>query len=717
MPKEITQDLVYQCLKAAGQPLSFRALCDAFEVQERADKRRLSPLLEALVANGSILVNRNGDYGLVTQMALMRGTVIGHADGYGFLRLSDGGPDWFLPPRQMDLVFPGDLVLARAAGADRRGRDKASIVDVLSRNTQELAGRFKQEAGVAWIVPENPQVGHQVLIPPDQCGGAKSGDLVRVRILRQPERNLQPMAAVVEVLGADMDVATRIDIAITEFGLPREFPSQVEAELADLARPQLTSDCRDLRDIPFVTIDGADAKDFDDAVHARRTPKGWRLWVAIADVSRYVRPGTALDAEARERGTSVYFPGRVVPMLPPALSDDLCSLRPDQDRHALVCEMSIGADGQLRSSRFYAGLIRSCARLVYEDVSKVLESRRAHPRRADLEVLESLFKVLHQARQSRGALDFEGREVFFDVGEDGKLRDIRPIQRSLAHRMIEECMIMANVAAARFIRRHKLLSLNRIHAPPPPDTLVDFRQFLAEWGLVLGGRQAPGPEHYQAVLQAVAGTPQAALVQGALMRTLSQAQYSPASEGHFGLALADYAHFTSPIRRYPDLMVHRAIKWSLAQTAADLELPWSFEELQALGAHCSERERRADQASWSVIEALKCEFLAERVGEDFTGEIVGVTNFGLFVEIDRVRASGLVHISALGRDYFVHDAKLHRLRGERSGQIYRLGDQMKVRLVRADAQERKIDFQPLAHRSLTGFGKSASSKSTQWREL
>ncbi len=715
MPQKFTQQSILEQLKRAGQPLSFRALCERLSVAGKAEKRQVTPLLEELVSAGTVLINRNGDYGLVQEMQLLRGRVMGHADGYGFLRTEQGPPDAFLPPRQMSLVFPGDVVLARPAGADRRGREKVSIVDVLERNTQELAGRYHEEAGVSWVVPDNPQTTHQVLIPPDRRGGARNGELVRVRITRQPERDLQPMAAVEDVLGSTMNVATRIDIAITEFGLPREFPPAVIAELRDVQRPALTADCRDCRNIEFVTIDGADAKDFDDAVHAVATAKGWRLWVAIADVSRYVTPGSALDGEARERGTSIYFPGRVIPMLPPALSDDLCSLRPDEDRHALICEMLIDHDGQLRSSKFFPGLIRSRARLIYDDVARVLNQGEAHPQAGSLKVLHGLFEVLHAARQERGALDFEGREVFFDVGDDGCLQDIRPLQRNVAHRMIEECMIMANVAAARYLRRHKLHSLNRIHPAPPLDSLADFRRFLAEWGLVLGGRQAPGPEHYQAVLQAVAGTPQATLVQGALLRTLSQAQYSPAMEGHFGLALADYAHFTSPIRRYPDLMVHRAIKWRLQAEAVNEQAPWSFDAMEKLGAHCSDRERRADQASWSVIEALKCEFLAGMVGQEFTGEIVGVTNFGLFVELDAYRASGLVHISSLGRDYFVHEPTLHRLRGDRSGVMYRLGDQMKVRLVRADAQERKIDFEPLAHRSLLG-GK-AGSESSQWRDL
>ena len=717
MSLKITHKSVLEHLQAAGQPLSFRALCERLGVISKSEMRQLTPVLEDMVADGQILVNRKGDYGLVRQMRLIRGQVMGHPDGYGFLRPDEGSGDWFLPPRQMSQVFPGDVVLARPAGADRRGREKASIVDVLERHTHELAGRYHQESGISWVVADNPQITQQMLVPPDARGEARNGELVRVRIMRQPKRNEQPIAAVQEVLGSTLNVSTRIDIAITEFGLPREFPEAVDKEMRKVARPRLTDDCEDARKVPFVTIDGVDAKDFDDAVHVARTPKGWRLRVAIADVSRYVRPGTALDAEARNRATSIYFPGRVIPMLPPALSDDLCSLRPDEDRHALICEMQIGRDGQLRSSRFFPALIRSRARLIYDDVAEVVEKNLKHPQAKALQTLHELFEVLHAARQQRGALDFEGREVFFDVDDEGHLQDIRPLQRNVAHRMIEECMIIANVAAARFLRRHKLHSLNRIHAPPPADTLADFRRFLAEWGLVLGGRQQPGPEHYQAVLEAASHTPQAALVQGALLRTLSQAQYSPASEGHFGLALADYAHFTSPIRRYPDLMVHRAIKWQLSHQGVNQKAPWSFEEMQQLGAHCSERERRADQAGWSVIEALKCEFLADRVGEEFEGDIVGVTNFGLFVEIPEYRASGLVHISSLGRDYFVHEAAQHRLRGERSGKIFRLGDQMKVRLVRADAQERKIDFEPLAHRSPLGKGPAGSSESQQWREL
>lgn len=726
MTQSITQERVFQQLSQAGQPLSFRALSDTLGVSEKADKRRLTSVLDELSAAGRVLVNRNGDYGLVDQMDLLRGVVIGHPDGYGFLKTDKPGSDWFLPPRQMDLVFPGDRVLARPAGTDRRGRDKASIVEVLARKTEEVAGRFHLESGVSWVVPENPQNAHQLLVPPEHRGGAVNGDMVRARILRYPERNVQPMAVILQVLGAATDVATRIDIAITEYGLPQEFPDAVKAELVDLPRPALAADCHDSRDMPFVTIDGADAKDFDDALCARRTPQGWRLWVAIADVSRYVVPGTALDDEARERATSIYFPGRVIPMLPPVLSDDLCSLRPDEDRHAMVCEMVIGRDGQMRSSRFYAALIRSRARLIYEDVAKVLEGEGGqHPQAAGLKILDEVFVALHAAREARGALDFEGREVSIEFAEDGSLAAVHPVTRTRAHRLVEECMVAANVAAARFLRRHKLVALNRVHPPPPADTLADFRQFLAEWGLTLGGRQKPGPEHYQAVLSEVAGQPQATLVQGALLRALSQATYAPDLIGHFGLALEDYAHFTSPIRRYPDLVVHRAIKWALSSHVNE-DWPWSFDAMTTLGGHCSDRERRADQASLGVVQALKIEFLSRRIGEVFEGEVVGVTNFGLFVEIDEVRVSGLVHISALGRDYFHHEPALHRLRGERSGQMFRLGDRMRVRLIRADAQDRKIDFEPLAHQPVVlssgpGGGKRGKrdkiQDQTQWREL
>ncbi|MGJ8668600.1 MAG: ribonuclease R [Oceanococcus sp.] len=722
MSSKITQDGVFSALRQAGLPLSFRALCEKLEIAEKADKRSTTSVLEDLVSQGRVLVNRQGDYALVEEMNLLRGVVIGHRDGYGFLKTEQAGPDWFLPPRQMDLVFPGDRVLARSAGRDRRGREKASVVDVLERNTVEMAGRFKCEADLAWIVPENPQIHHQVLIPKDHRGEAKDGDVVRVKILRQPDRNAQPLGAVQQVLGAELDVSTRTDIVVTDFGLPRAFPEAVEAEVKNLPRPQVDRHCRDARDIPFVTIDGIDAKDFDDAVFARSTPKGWRLWVAIADVSRYVRPGTALDQEAQARATSVYFPGRVIPMLPPVLSDDLCSLRPDQDRHALIAELVVGSDGHLRSSKFYPGLIRSRARLVYDDVAQMLEQDdHTHPQAESLFTLNELFEVLAQVRGQRGALDFEGREVFFDVGDDGFLHDIKPVTRNRAHKLIEECMILANVAAARYIRKRKLLALNRVHPPPPADTLQDFRRFLAEFGLSLGGRNKPGPEHYQAVLSEVADQPFAPLVQGALLRTLSQAVYSPESDGHFGLALDDYAHFTSPIRRYPDLNVHRTIKWALGVDAGGVE-PGSEESLQDLGAHCSERERHAEQAGWAVVEALKCEFLESRVGEEFEGEIVGVTNFGLFVEIERVRASGLVHISSLGRDYFSHEPEYHRLRGERTGQVFRLGDRMRVRLSRVDAQERKIDFEPLAHKPLVAdsrrTGKAERAKKThEWREL
>mgnify|MGYP000300694617 CR=1 FL=1 len=512
MSADLNPEIVAKALAQAGEPMSFPALSEVLGIEAKTDKQQLTSILQGLSEQGEVLKNRRGHYGLVKQMDLIRGRVLGHADGYGFLRPDEGEGDWFLPPRQMEKVFPGDSVLVRSGGQDRRGRDQAEIVEVLERRTHSLVGRFRSEAGTHWVEPDNPQISHRLLVAADERGEAQPGDLVQVSVQRQPAARTPPLARIDKVLGTTLNAEMRVDVAVIDFGLPQEFPPAVLAETRDVVRPQLQPDCSDARDLPFVTIDGADAKDFDDAVHARRTRGGWTLWVAIADVSRYVRPGTALDREAQERATSAYFPGRVVPMLPPALSDDLCSLRPDEDRHALICEMKISNKGEIGAAQFSAGLIRSRARLIYEEVAEVLEQGADHPQRPLLQELQALYEALFKARQRRGALDFEGREVRFAFDDKGLVADILPVQRTIAHRLIEECMIAANVAAARHLRRAKLPCLNRIHAPPAADNLADFRAFLGEWGLSLGGQQDPQPGDYQAVLDQVAGRPEAVVI-------------------------------------------------------------------------------------------------------------------------------------------------------------------------------------------------------------
>ncbi|KXS39791.1 MAG: ribonuclease R [Halomonadaceae bacterium T82-2] len=688
--------------------------------QVEAVRRRLA----AMERDGQILRNRRGAYALIDKLDLIKGKVLGHRDGIGFLLRDDGKkPDLVLPPRQMRRVFHGDHVLVRISGRDRRGRDEATIVEVLSRNTQSLVGVFRErssEFGV--LIPENTRITQEVIVPNSATGGARDGQVVSVRITQQPETRVQPVGEVTEVLGERMDPGMEIDIAIRSYEIPDAFPPEVEAQIDGMSDQVAEADKHhriDLRDTPLVTIDGEDAKDFDDAVCAWKTKSGsWKLLVAIADVSHYVRPGSALDQEAHVRGNSVYFPGQVVPMLPELLSNGLCSLNPEVDRLTLVCEMNISKTGAISRHRFYEAVIRSHARLTYTQVGEMLEApdsplgqelcQRYHHLLPSLHNLHALYKLLRQSREERGAIDFETTETEILFNAERKIETIVPRSRNDAHKLIEECMLAANVATARFLDKHDLPALYRIHQPPAAERLDKLRLFLNELGLTLPGGDEPTPQDFQTLRETIKDRPDADIIQTVMLRTMSQAVYSPHNEGHFGLAYQAYAHFTSPIRRYPDLLVHRAIRSVIRgprQTSNVLRAegtpvekpstwcPYTFEQMIELGEHCSMTERRADDATRDVTDWLKCEFMSDKVGDTFDGTIASVTQFGIFVRLDDVYVEGLVHVTSLPSDYYHYEPEKHRLKGERGGFAYRLGDGVTVQVARVDLDERKIDFE------------------------
>ena len=539
------------------------------------------------------------------------------------------------------------------------------------------------------LVPEDRRIAHDILVPPDGARKAKPGEIVTVELVEPPAPHAQPVGRVAEVLGHHADPGMEIEIALRKFDLPHRFSRQALAlakSLPDEVREEDRRGRRDLRSLEFVTIDGETAKDFDDAVYCEPAGKGYRLWVAIADVSHYVKHGDALDLDARERGTSVYFPGRVIPMLPEKLSNGICSLNPDVDRLAVVCEVEISGQGELGRYEFYPAVFRSHARLTYTQVWADLSSGRPP---AHLARLYELFKVLFGSREKRGAIDFETLETRMIFDAHGKIERIVPEARNDAHRIIEECMLAANVCAGSFIARHKQPVLYRVHDVPAEDKVAALRAFLAELGLQLPGGDIPKPRDYAALLGKIRKRPDFSLLQTVLLRSLKQALYTPENVGHFGLAYEAYVHFTSPIRRYPDLLVHRAIKALLAGKRYDGGLDWA-----ALGRHCSETERRADDASRDVESWLKCYYMREHVGETFAGTITGVVPFGLFVTLDDYFVDGLVHISELGRDYFQYDGARHLLYGERTRKRFRLADRMSVKLVRVDVDQRKIDLVP-----------------------
>ena len=698
-----SREFILQYLEDRGMPLTLDELCAEWQVDGNWEFEALSRRLRAMERDGQLIRNRREGYGPVAKMNLVIGRVIGHSEGHGFLIPDEGGDNLFLSPRQMRKLLHGDRAVARVIGVDYRGRREGAVVEVLERNTETVVGRFCEERGACFVIPDNKRINQDIMVPPDGRGEAQAGQIVIVELIEQPGSHSRPLGRVKEVLGEHMAPGMEIRIAIASHSIPVEWPEAVveEAHRHGEAVPESAKQGRwDLRATPLVTIDGITARDFDDAVYCEKRGANWWLLVAIADVSWYVRPDTALDREARKRGNSVYFPDRAIPMLPEALSNGLCSLKPAVDRLCLVCEMTFNAEGRIVRSRFAEAVMRSHARLTYDTVAAIVAERDPRVRGEFAELvphldrLHELYQVLRIGRDQRGAMDFDTQETVIEYGADRKIERILPTERNDAHRLIEECMIAANVAAARFLQRQKMLGLYRIHEGPTEDRLNKLRAFLGELGLGLGGGDKPSPLDYTRLLERVRDRPDAHLIQTVMLRSLAQAVYSPGNVGHFGLALDAYAHFTSPIRRYPDLQAHRAIHHAL-NGGKPADFPSTHVELMGLGEHCSMTERRADDAVRDAVEWLKCEFMLDKVGQVFEGIITGVTGFGLFVELRGVFVEGLVHVTSLRNDYYQFDPVGHRLHGERSGQVYRLGDGLTVRVIRVDLDERKIDFEPI----------------------
>lgn len=694
-----SREFILQTLTKRGVPVAEQELERLLQVPSQ-DREAFAKRVAAMERDGEIIRNRRGALCVVDKLDLIRGRVQGHPDGFGFLVRDDRGPDLFLGPKEMREVMHGDRVVARISGTDRRGRPEGKIVEVLERGQLRLVGRLHSEHGVLFVTAEDKRISHEFVVPPDAAGGAKPGQVVNVEVVAQPSKHAQPVARVVEVLGNYADPGMEIEIALRKHALPHAFPHAAEQLCARMPDGVIAEDRAgrtDLTRLPLVTIDGETAKDFDDAVYCepvrgRGGKAGWRLIVAIADVSHYVKHGDALDEEARNRGNSVYFPRRVIPMLPEKLSNGLCSLNPDVPRLAVVCDAQIDADGEIVSYKFYPAVFRSHARLTYTAVAAMLaeEDGDAAQRHRELlphiRNLHRLYKQLAKSRERRGAIDFETieTEMIFDQG--GKIERIVPVKRNDAHRLIEECMLAANVCASDFLRRNDHSMLYRIHEGPTPEKLAALREFLKGFGLQLSGGDDPHARDYAKLLVRARDRPDAQLLQTVMLRSLQQAVYSPDNVGHFGLAYESYTHFTSPIRRYPDLLVHRAIKAVLAGHRYN---PGNWHEL---GARCSMTERRADDATRDVVAWLKCYYMKDRVGETFAGSISGVTAFGAFVALDGVYVEGLVHISDLGSDYFHFDAAKHQLMGERTRKRYRLGDRLRVKVVRVDLDTSRIDF-------------------------
>ena len=709
-----SRELVLQLLADQGIPLSveqvYTFLDIGFDEQENFNKR-----LNAMEREGQIMRNRKGALCLAEKIHAITGTVQGHPDGFGFLVPDDKmkhPDDLFLGPREMAQVMHGDRVMVRMSGLDRKGRPEGKIVEVLERSTKSLVGRVVQGQGVTIVAAEDKRINQDILIPYHLDMGAKPGQVVMVELTAQPSPGAHPMGKVVQILGNYADSGMEIEIALRKHKLPHEFTPAAIHQAESIPKLVQAADYKgriDLREMPLITIDGETARDFDDAVYAEPQGKGWRLVVAIADVSFYVKPDDALDKEAFERGNSVYFPRRVIPMLPEALSNGLCSLNPDLERLCMICDMQIDALGIVNSYKFYPSVMRSKARMTYTKVADMLENPQGELAKEYANImphvqnLYSLFKLMLVQREKRGAIEFETTETLMIFDDNGKIERIVPTGRNDAHKLIEECMLAANVCAADFLHSHEHVALYRVHEGPTPEKLEALRTFMAEVGFGVTGGDKPHAKDYSKLMDQIKTRPDAQLLQTVLLRSMQQAVYSPDNVGHFGLAYEAYTHFTSPIRRYPDLLIHRAIKAVVSGEK------YKAKDWNNLGVHCSMTERRADEATRDVNNWLKCYYMQDKIGEVYEGTIAGVTSFGVFVALDGVYVEGLVHVTELGNDYFNFDKARHEMLGERTGARFRLGDRLTVKVARVDLETSKIDFTLVSNAKTTGLQANTSA--------
>ena len=700
-----SREFLLNLIAADSVPVPQEHIAQSLQYEDETRIEALRRRLNAMVRDGQIFRNRRGGYLSFDHMDLEKGYVQAHADGFGFLTPESGGKDIFLPERQMRKLMNGDKAAVKIASYDsRRERSEGALIAVLERAHQSVVGRFHRESGIEYVIPDDKRLTQDILLNRNVGHVAKPGDIVVVRISEYPTQHKQTIGIVETVLGQDNAPGMEVTIALNTHSIPHQWNSEVLAEIESLSELVAESDKsnrKDLRQLPFVTIDGADARDFDDAVYCKPKDDGYQLYVAIADVAHYVRTDSALDAEAIQRGTSVYFPGEVVPMLPEILSNGLCSLNPELDRLCLVCCMEVNQQGTINSYDFFEAVIHSHARLIYDDVAATIFEGKKPAHAAlervigDLENLKLVYQALARARKKRHAIEFETREVVFIYNDQRKIESIEPSTRNEAHMLIEECMIAANTSAARLLKKHKIPSLYRIHAGPNSDKLVKLAEFLSGFGISLPVEN-PTPQDYAKVIEQIKGMPEFAMIQTVILRSLLQASYSPDTKtGHFGLSLKDYAHFTSPIRRYPDLLVHRGIKHWIRQ-GNNNDFNYDLAHMTSLGESCSRFERRADDASRDAADWLKCEYLLKHIGQQFHGIVTSVTSFGLFVQLEDLLIDGLVHVTALKRDYYQFDPVRHQLVGEMTNRRYQLGDRLKVEVVRVDMEDRKIDFDLVA---------------------
>ena len=699
------REAILAFLREAQRPQKRKQFAEAFAIRDPEIRQALGRRLKAMERDGQLIRNRRGSYGLIEKMDLIKGRVIGHSDGYGFVVPDEGGKDLYLSGKEMRSILNGDRVLVRQVSVDKQGKREGALVEILERANTQLVGRYYEEDGIAYIVPDNKRINQNLLVPQNNKNEAKHGQYVVAKIVHQPEKHRQPIGEILSIIGDGLDASMAVSIAIRSYDLPFEWSKGVDNEIVGLTEKvdsNNISDRIDYRDIPFVTIDGEDARDFDDAVFCQKNDNkkeiGWRLLVAIADVSNYVKKESELDDEARLRGTSVHFPDRVIPMLPEVLSNGLCSLKPDVDRYSLVCELNIDVNGKVKNFCFYKGIIKSAARLTYTEMSAIVVEKDSDVRKkhnaivSHLDDLYQLYQLLHGERKRQGLIDFSSHESRFEFNDAGDIEAIHTVERNQAHRLIEEMMLIANVAAGEFLEKNEVPTMYRVHETPKLEKLENVRSLLSQLGLSLDGGEKPSSKDYTKLMDIIKKRDDAQMLETVLLRSMPLASYSMVNKGHFGLGFQVYAHFTSPIRRYPDLMVHRAIAHMIKGDVATT-FSYSSQQVLELADHCSMTERRAEEASRDSIQRLKCAFMEDKVGEMFSGIVSSVTSFGLFVIIDDMYVEGLIHISNLPVDYYHFDEITHTLSGERGGKLFKLGQKLDVLVARVDLEERKIDFQ------------------------
>ncbi len=687
-----------QFLEQEKKLLKLESIAIKIGIQNDEQFEGLRIRLRSMVRDGQLLVNRRGGYGVRKKLELTQGRISAHSDGFGFLISDELEEDAFITPKQMRMVMDGDVVLADVQPAHKgNGKHDAFIVEVLQRAHATVAGRLVDEEGLAYVKADNSRIS-DIMIPKEAMGSAKHNDYVTVSIKKYPDKHRPAFGEVIAILGQQLNHELSMQLTIVSEGLPHEWPEAVEEHRAQIPKTVDEANLgphKDIRHLPLVTIDGADARDFDDAVYAEPTATGYKLLVAIADVSTYVKPDNPLDKEAYNRGTSVYFPGRVIPMLPLELSNGICSLNPNVDRLSMVCEMHINGTGEIQSYEFYRGLMHSHARITYDEAWAYLSGGQnakewPSPVRESLDHQYHLFKILQQEKHVRGGIEFNSTDVFIHIGEDGMVDDIQPYSRNDAHKLIENFMISANVCAAKFIEKHGVPASFRCHNPPPESKVRDLTTFLKGLGVTPTFMDNPTPKDLAKLLSQIQHREDKSLIEQVVLRSQSLASYEAGNAGHFGLALTHYAHFTSPIRRYPDLMVHRAIDHIVYHKGK----PYRYTDGQAeeMNKQCSMTERRAETASREVDARLKCLFMQQFIGDEMVGTVSGVTRFGLFVQLEQYQVDGLIHVTSLPNDYYHHDGIKHQLTGERGGNRFRLTDQLMVKIAAVDLDDRRIDF-------------------------